>query len=168
MKIISTPMDFLGLNIYTANLVKTDKTKGSPGYKIISLPKNWPVQDMVWVIPECIYYCLKYINDRYKIKKFYITENGCVVKDKISLDGKVHDKERIDYLKKHIISAHKAVSEGINLNGYFIWTLIDNFEWAWGTSKRLGLIYVDFPTQKRIIKDSGYWYKKVIQNNGIY
>ena len=110
---------------------------------------------------------LKHLQAEYNINKFYITENGCSFNDVISNDGKVHDTDRIDYLKNYFIYTHQAISEGINLGGYFIWSFMDNFEWSYGCSMRFGIVYTDFKTQKRILKDSAIWYKSVIKENEV-
>jgi beta-glucosidase len=165
MKIISTPIDFLGLNIYTGTRIKASKTKT---YEVIPYPKRHPKTTYGWNInPDCIYWGLKIVNDLYKIKKFYITENGCSLNDKLTKDGKIHDNNRIKYLHDHIVSAYRAISDGINLKGYFIWSLMDNFEVNWGYSKRFGLIYIDNKTLKRIFKDSAFWFSDVIRKNGL-
>ena len=95
-----------------------------------------------------------------------MTENGAAFEDKIE-NGKVHDERRINYLKEHFSQALRAIEDGVRLKGYFVWSLLDNFEWALGYSKRFGIVYVDYETQKRIIKDSGYWYSEVIKSNSI-
>jgi beta-glucosidase len=95
-----------------------------------------------------------------------ITENGYANLDVISLDGKVHDPQRIDYLARYMRQLKRACADGVDVKGYFLWSLLDNFEWAFGYSKRFGLVHVDLETQKRTIKDSAYWYKDVIKTNG--
>jgi beta-glucosidase len=169
MEIISSPMDFFGVNIYTGCIVEADKTPGSKGYRDILYEESHPKTTMGWnVDPRCLYYGLKIINDMYGIAKFYITESGCSFNDAVSGDGKVHDDKRINYLRGHFASVHRAVSEGINLAGYFVWSLMDNFEWARGYSKRFGITFVDYKNgQKRILKDSALWYKDVIKKNGV-
>ncbi len=166
LEIIKTPIDFLGLNNYFGSKVKQDDTK-------------WPLQlsesfigeyrtEMGWGInPECFYDLLKRLGREYPGVKIYITENGCAFKDQINRDGEVLDENRVDYLFNHFRSAHRAIQEGVNIAGYFIWSLMDNFEWAEGYTKRFGIVYVDYPTQRRIIKKSGYWYNDVIRSNGI-
>ena len=81
-------------------------------------------------------------------------------------DGQVHDPRRVNYLREHFLKAYEALSQGVPLKGYFVWSLLDNFEWAWGYSKRFGVVYVDYPTQRRIVKDSGKWYQHVLKMNG--
>ncbi len=119
---------------------------------------SWPVT------PEALYWGPKFLYERYQ-KPIYITENGLSCHDTVSLDGKVHDPNRIDFLAKYLHELKRAADE-IELRGYFQWSLMDNFEWAEGYSQRFGLVYVDYQTQKRILKDSAYWYHDVIQNNG--
>ena len=119
---------------------------------------DWPVT------PEVLYWGPKFLYERYQ-KPIYITENGMSCHDVVSLDGKVHDPNRIDFLARYLHALKRAAGE-IDLRGYFQWSLMDNFEWDKGYSERFGLVYVDFQTQKRILKDSAYWYRDIIRNNG--
>lgn len=107
----------------------------------------------------------RYLYERYRLP-LIVTENGISTHDWVSLDGKVHDPNRIDYLNRHLLQLKKAMDEGAQVLGYFCWSTMDNFEWSRGCFDRFGLIYVDFETQKRIVKDSGWWYKEVIETNG--
>lgn len=163
MKQISQPIDFLGINVYQTYYGKADAdgscitVERKPGYDRTAYP--WPVT------PEALYWGPKFFSERYHTQ-IVVTENGLSNSDWIHLDGKVHDPQRIDFIHRYLKQLKKAAAEGIDIGGYFHWTLTDNFEWATGYSNRFGLIYVDFETQKRIIKDSGYWYKKVIETNG--
>ena len=100
-------------------------------------------------------------------KKIIVTENGCAFDDEISADGMVHDPKRIDYLREHITALHRAIQDGADIRGYMVWSSFDNFEWALGYGKRCGLTYVNYETQQRIVKDSGRWYAKLIENNGL-
>ena len=102
----------------------------------------------------------------YTIPEIYITENGAAFADEVSEDGKVHDPRRVHYLREHLLKAHEAMTAGVPLKGYFVWSLLDNFEWALGYSQRFGVVYMDYTTQQRIIKDSGLWYRDVIARNG--
>jgi beta-glucosidase len=97
----------------------------------------------------------------------YITENGAAFDDALSPEDQVDDQLRIDYLRAYIAAAHRAIAEGIDLRGYYVWSLLDNFEWAQGYSKRFGLIYTDYPTQRRIWKRSAHWYRELIARNGL-
>lgn len=107
----------------------------------------------------------KFLYERYGLP-IYITENGISCHDVVSVDGKVHDPNRIDFLGRYLYELRKCAEDGTDIRGYFQWSLMDNFEWAKGYSDRFGLIYVDYATQQRIFKDSAYWYKKVIETNG--
>lgn len=158
MKIISEPIDFLGVNIYVGARVSADGYAPSRiGFDQTAI--NWEMT------PESLYWGPKFYYERYK-KPIYITENGMANVDLISEDGKVHDPQRIEFLRRYLKQLKRASEEGVEILGYFQWSLMDNFEWAEGYQKRFGLVYVDYPTQKRIIKDSGYWYKNLIETNG--
>jgi beta-glucosidase len=96
-----------------------------------------------------------------------ITENGAAFDDEVAPDGHVHDSDRIDYLRQHLIQLHRAIDAGVDVRGYFVWSFLDNFEWAYGYSKRFGIVYVDYQTQQRIMKDSALWYSSVIAANAL-
>lgn len=163
LKTIFQPIDFSGVNIYNASKVRMNNNgtaeivKREPGFDQTAF--KWPVT------PEALYWGPKFFYERYG-KPILITENGLSNADWVSIDGKVHDPQRVDFLYRYIRELKKAATDGIDIKGYFTWSLMDNFEWAHGYNERFGLVYVDFNTQKRIIKDSAYWYKKVIQSNG--
>jgi beta-glucosidase len=110
---------------------------------------------------------LNKINNEYKLPPIYITENGAAFVDEITQDGEIHDPRRLDYLRQHFIQTRLAMQDGVDIRGYFVWSLLDNFEWGHGNTKRFGITYVDFKTQKRTIKDSGKWYGAVIAANGV-
>jgi len=167
MGVISRKVDFLGVNYYTRHIVKANPEEGILGISFLK-PGEAEYTEMGWeVYPEGIYEVLKRVQDDYSPESIYITENGAAFQDRLDKEGKVEDKKRINYLKDHLCHIHKAIGEGVRLKGYFVWSLMDNFEWTYGYSRRFGLIYVDYPTQKRIFKESAIWYKKVIENNGI-
>lgn len=159
MEIISQPIDFVGLNIYNGKYVSEDsgilpKKKGIPRTAI-----GWPIT------PEALYWGPKFFSERYH-KPIMITENGMSCHDCVSLDGKVHDENRIDYMHRYLLQLKKAIADGVEVEGYFAWSLLDNFEWANGYNDRFGLTYVDYETQQRILKDSGYFYQQIIRTNG--
>lgn len=162
LKLMSEPIDMYGQNIYNGRCVRMGEDGRSQEVaRYDGFPKtaiDWPVT------PECLYWGPKFLYERYK-KPIYITENGLSCHDVVSLDGKVHDPNRIDFLARYLQQLKKAAGE-IDVRGYFQWSLMDNFEWAKGYSERFGLIYVDYRTGQRIVKDSAYWYKKLIENNG--
>ena len=164
MEIIKQPIDYFGQNVYTAkkyskdadgNLVKIEMPQGY----------NRTAQDDWIVEPESIYWTVKFMYERYKTP-ILITENGHQNLDSVSLDGKVHDPQRVDYLHRHLNCLKRAIDEGIPVPGYFAWTLLDNFEWSFGYKVRVGLVYTDYETLKRTPKDSFYFYKNVIESNG--
>lgn len=163
MAIISEPIDFLGQNVYNGMQVRAgengeieylERYKGFPKTAL-----NWPIT------PEALYWGPKFLYERYK-KPIYITENGLSCHDIISLDGKVHDPNRIDFLNRYLLEFKRAAKDGVDIAGYFAWSLLDNFEWHSGYAERFGLVFVDYTTGKRTIKDSARWYKEVIETNG--
>lgn len=163
MKLISQPIDFYGQNIYNGNRVRMGKG-GKP--EVVLRSEGFPKTALGWpVTPESMYWGTKYLYERYKTP-IYITENGVSCCDAVSVDGKVHDYPRIDFMMKYLGQLKKAVQDEIDIRGYFHWSLLDNFEWSQGYNERFGLIFVDFQTQRRIIKDSGYWYRELIRKNG--
>lgn len=160
-EIVTEPLDFYGFNIYQG-LEDLDSTEEYGPYAYPGSPKT----SMDWnVTPEVLYWSCRFLYERYG-KPIMITENGMSSFDWVSLDGKVHDPNRIDFLHRYLRSIKDAVSEGIPVLGYQYWSIMDNFEWINGYDKRFGLVYVDYRTQKRTIKDSAYWYRDVIATNG--
>lgn len=159
MEAIRQPLDFVGLNIYTPyNYADWGGGKRpAPG-----TPRN----ALGWVIDErCMYWNVRFVYERYHLP-IMITENGLAANDTASLDGKVHDPKRSDFLRRYLGQLKRAVGEGIPVLGYQHWSVMDNFEWAEGYDPRFGLIYVNYQTQERIIKDSAWDYKKIIDTNG--
>ncbi len=114
--------------------------------------------------PQALHWGPKFLFEKYKLP-IYITENGMSAHDTVSLDGNVHDPNRIDFLMKYLSELEKAIDEGVDVRGYFLWSFLDNFEWSQGYSERFGIVYVDYQTQKRIIKDSAKWYRDWIHQN---
>ena len=154
------PLDFVGLNIYSP--YNYSEWGGDKNADTSSLEKS----SIGWVIDERVmYWTVKFIYERYRLP-IMISENGMSDNDKLSDDGKIHDTKRINYLTRYLRSLKKAIAEGYPVLGYQCWSLLDNFEWAEGYDHRFGLIYTDYPTQKRILKDSAYEYKKIIETNG--
>jgi beta-glucosidase len=164
MKIIHQPVDFFGFNLYMGFHVRR-KEDGSIEIVHFRDP-NDAITTMDWpVIPEALYWMTRFFYERYQ-HPIYITENGMATTDWIALDGKVHDPQRIDFTQRYLLALKKAMEDGAKVDGYFYWTLMDNFEWGRGYKQRFGLIYVDFETQHRILKDSAHWYSEVIKSNG--
>jgi beta-glucosidase len=124
------------------------------------------ITEMDWeVFPEGLYKTLGRLYFDYDFPAIHITENGAAFKDEVNADGEVDDSARLSYIKRHLEQVHRAIEAGIPVTGYFAWSLMDNFEWGFGYSKRFGLIYVDYQTQQRIIKSSAKWYQQVILQN---
>ena len=163
MELISQPLDFYGVNIYSGEPVASD---GARGYKPVERAPGFPQTAMGWpVSPESLYWGPKFIHERYKLP-IVITENGMASHDAVSLDGKVHDPTRVDFLARYLTALHQAIVDGVDVRGYFQWSLMDNFEWAEGYRQRFGIVHVDYTTQKRTPKDSAHWYRDIIATNG--
>ncbi|OYT71299.1 MAG: beta-glucosidase [Armatimonadetes bacterium JP3_11] len=161
MRIIQSQIDFLGVNYYTRNVLAYDASDPIGSRTVFQEGKLHT--EMGWeVYPEGLYEILKWVYEEYGEIPLYITENGAAFPDTPNPQGEVDDPLRVDYIRTHLEQAHRAIREGVPLKGYFYWSLMDNFEWAFGYSKRFGLLYVDFETQKRTMKSSGRWYAEFI------
>jgi beta-glucosidase len=155
---ISAPVDFLGINNYFRFLVEA----GAEGPRMTGNPEALHT-DMGWeVYPDGLHRLLVRVAEDYAPGAIYVTENGAAFGDVRVHDGRVHDPERTSYLSSHIEAVSNAVADGAPVKGYFVWSLLDNFEWAHGYSKRFGIVYVDYPTLERVPKDSFYWYRDLI------
>jgi beta-glucosidase len=162
---IQQPLDFLGMNLYNRILIEADP-KSLVGLRIAPPPPKAELTDMGWeVYPKALYNQLKDLQNNYDNPKVFVTENGAAFKDTL-VNGKVRDAQRIRYLARHLEALRRAKEEGANVQGYFVWSLLDNFEWAEGFEKRFGIVYVDYATQKRIPKDSYFWYQQTIREGG--
>lgn len=163
MDIIGQPLDFYACNIYQAVTVRAGDD-GKP--VLVDRADGYPITAFQWaVVPDCLYWGPRFLWERYQ-KPIMITENGLSGLDWVSRDGAVHDPQRIDYTARHLEAFGRAGAEGVEIKGYFHWSLLDNFEWAEGYKHRFGLIHVDYETQKRTMKDSAHWYREVIASNG--
>ena len=189
MDIIARTLDYLGINYYSRKVVHAPsgsyqeanlhldatqddaKQQGHVAYegRILHHRDEDNVSARGWeVYPQGLYDLLTWVHTDYPgIPAFFVTENGIAWNDVVAGDGHIHDPERIAFLKQHFEAAHHALEDGVPLRGYFVWTLMDNFEWAFGTSSRFGLTYVDFDTQQRTLKDSGRWFGQVTRANAI-
>jgi len=167
MESIAVPTDFIGVNYYARGVVRSEAiAEDENEARTVFLNPN--PTEMGWeVYPEGLYEILGRVHFDYNFPKIYITENGAAYPDVIDEQGKVEDPLRIAYIRDHLISVSKAIAVGVPVKGYFAWSLMDNFEWSYGYSKRFGLIYVDFETQRRILKSSARWYRDVIGANKI-
>jgi beta-glucosidase len=167
LKIISSPLDFVGINIYTPVYVRAD---GSPlGFTVVPHPKSFPHMASSWLYagPEALYWGPSHVANIWKAGEIYITENGCSSSDVPAADGKVYDTDRVMYLRNYLTQLQRAVSDGVPVRGYFLWSLMDNFEWGDGYTNRFGLHYVDYTTQKRTPKLSADFYREVIARNAV-
>ena len=159
LEIIHTVPDMLGYNIYNGHEVRA----GDAGFEFVEKYTGYPRTALKWpVTPGVLNWGLRFLQERYGLPGF-ITENGLSCNDKIYLDGQVHDLDRIDFLHRYLAALSRAVENGADIRGYFHWSLTDNFEWHSGYCDRFGLIFVDYPTQKRIPKDSYRWFSAVIR-----
>ncbi|HSV27383.1 MAG TPA: GH1 family beta-glucosidase [Sedimentisphaerales bacterium] len=164
MSTICQPLDFFGVNIYHGDYVemapdgKTRQVPRAPGSPMTAF--DWSVS------PESLYWGPKFFHERYKLP-VYITENGMANCDWVTTDEQVHDTQRIDFLRRYLMQLQRAVDDGVDVRGYFLWSIMDNFEWAEGYTKRFGIVHVDFESQKRTPKDSAKWYKKLIAANKV-
>lgn len=160
--------DFLGINYYFRFRVYdedyNDPSQWMSGVNTIPVPGAF-FTEMGWeVYPAGLFEILERVASDYGNIPLYVTENGMAAADKIELDGQIEDEDRLSYLKSHLVMCKKAIDAGINLKGFYYWSLMDNFEWTSGYSKRFGLIRVDYSTQERTIKKSGKWYSQLIKN----
>jgi beta-glucosidase len=167
MEKIGAPLDFLGLNYYFRNIARSSSVEESE-----NLPRgvrpNDECTEMGWeVYPEGMFEMLGQVHFGYHFPAIYVTENGAAYADQVDPDGQVNDLPRISYIRRHLRQMQRAMAIGVPVRGYFVWSLLDNFEWALGTSRRFGLIYVDYASQRRTIKASGRWYQRVIRGNAV-
>ncbi len=166
MAAIAAPIDFLGLNYYSRN-VYHDPAGGDDHFVVTQRDPNHVTARGWEIYPDGLYDLLTWLARDYALEHIYISENGAACDDTLTAQGGVHDPLRIQYLREHLRAAQRAIHAGVPLRGYFCWTLTDNFEWAFGTSSRFGLAYTDFPTQRRIIKESGHWFGRVAKANAL-
>jgi beta-glucosidase len=163
-KLICQPVDFIGVNNYTRTVWEHDERCFLQAQHVLPQAQY---TEMEWeVYPDGLYGILSWIDKEYGNTPLYVTENGAAFPDTVEADGSVNDEDRLTFLQEYLKGCHRAISEGVNLRGYYLWTLMDNFEWGFGFSKRFGIVYVDFETQERTVKKSGRWYANVARNNG--
>ena len=168
LKIIGSPNDFVGLNIYAPQfyIVASDR---KPGWAVLPFPASFPHMNSEWlrIAPEVIYWAPRIAAKIWNIDTIYISENGTSSEDKLTADGKVYDLDRISFLRNYLTQLQRATSEGVPVRGYFLWSLMDNFEWIFGYEKRFGLYRVDFETQARVPKLSAEFFRDVVERNAI-
>jgi beta-glucosidase len=171
MDVIATPIDFIGVNYYTRRIHRNNdvpEEENLPQTLFPAAENDENYTEMGWeVYPDGLLRVLGRIHFEYQIPKIYVTENGASYSDAPGEDRRVRDERRTQYLREHLRVAHKAIQMGVPLAGYFVWSLFDNFEWAFGYTQRFGIVWIDYETQERIIKDSGHWFMQVIQSNGV-
>ena len=161
LKLISQPIDFYAQNIYSGEAIRAGEN-GEP--IVVEQPKDAMRTSMGWnITPKCLYWGPKFLTERYNLP-FYISENGTAMPDEIAEDGQIHDKNRIDFLSSYLAELERAVDDGVDVRGYFLWSFMDNFEWSRGYWPRFGIVYTDYNTLRRIPKDSAYWYKSYIES----
>ena len=168
LSIISSPVDFIGLNVYTPAhyVVAADNARG---YTLAPFPASFPHMEPTWlrIGPEAMYWAPRHVAKLWDVKSIYITENGTSATDETAADGNIYDVDRIMYLRSYLTQLQRATSEGVPVLGYFLWSLIDNFEWSDGFKGRYGLYQVDFKTQRRTPKLSASFYRETIEQNAV-
>ena len=167
MDIIGSPLDFVGLNVYQPEYVRADASKA--GYAVDRRPTSYPHMASPWLFvgPEVMYWAVRSVTELWGPKAIYITENGCSGEDYRDAAGRIEDTDRVMFLRNYLTHLHRAVSENYPVKGYFLWSLMDNFEWVDGYGKRFGIYHVDFETQERHPKRSALWYREVIARNAV-
>ncbi len=167
LAIIASPMDFIGINIYQPTWVRADASE--VGYAVVPNPSSYPtmLSDWLSIGPEAMYWGPKLVAEIWKVAEIYITENGAPSADTIASDGHIYDTDRVMFLRAYLSQMQRAIADSVPIKGYFLWSLLDNFEWNDGYEKRFGITYVDFSTQKRTLKLSAQFYRDVILNNRV-
>lgn len=167
MEKIAAPLDFLGVNYYTRGIARAETLSEADNLPR-SVTPGAEFTEMQWeVYPPGLYDILGRLHFDYRFPAIYITENGAAFPDTLETGGEVHDPARLAYLQRHLEMTARAIQAGVPVKGYFVWSLLDNFEWAYGYSKRFGIVYVDYPSQRRILKASAKWYRQVIRANAL-
>ena len=164
---IGAELDFVGLNMYAPRNVRA--ADNEQGYVIVPHPPSYPRLDMPWLHlgPTIAYWGPRFVKELWDVKAVVISENGCAVQDQLTTDKAVYDTDRVLYLRAHLDQASRAVADGWPLRGYFLWGLLDNFEWCWGYLKRFGIFYTNYETLERIPKLSATFYREVIRHNAV-
>jgi beta-glucosidase len=167
MKIIATPLDFVGINIYSPKYVRA--TAAGPGYETVPFAESHPRMASSWQHfgPEALYWAPRHVHKIWKVKEIFISENGCGTADTPAADGAVYDTDRVMFLRNYLTMLRRATAEGVPVRGYFLWSLFDNFEWTDGYATRFGAIHVDYATLKRTPKLSASYYAEVIRRNAV-
>jgi len=167
MAVIGTPLDFVGLNAYAPSYVRA--AANPAGFESLPMPESYPRMVMPWLYigPQILYWGPRFLKELWDVKAVYVTENGCAALDKLTPKKEVLDLDRVMYLRQHFIAAHRATAEQWPLKGYFLWSLLDNFEWCCGYTRRFGIHYVNYETLERTPKMSAHFYREVIRRNAV-
>jgi beta-glucosidase len=167
LKAIASPLDFVGINVYMPTYVRA--TDAPPGYVVVPPAASHPHMASSWQVfgPEALYWAPRLTHTIWNAKEIHITENGCGAADAPAADGTVYDSDRVMFLRSYLAMLQRATREGVPVRGYFLWSLLDNFEWSSGYGTRFGLVHVDFATQKRTPKLSAAYYAEVIRRNAL-
>jgi beta-glucosidase len=168
LRIISSPVDFIGLNVYTPDhyVIAADNAQG---FTLAPFPASFPHMKASWLRPgpEAIYWVPRHVAKLWNVQSIYITENGTSGSDQRAADGTIYDVDRIMYLRNYLTQLQRATSEGVPVAGYFLWSLMDNFEWSDGYEQRFGIYHVDFETKRRTPKLSASFYRETIARNAV-
>jgi beta-glucosidase len=166
LDVISQRTDYLGLNLYAGDFVRA-RADGSA--ETLPFPRQYPRGDLPWLLvtPQVLYWGARFASEVFGVKTFYFTENGAAFDDAVTPEGEIIDLDRREYIRNHLISVHRALAEGFDVRGYFLWTLMDNWEWAEGFTKRFGIVRTDYETLARIPKLSAQWFSEVARQNRI-
>ncbi len=168
MRIVGSPLDFVGINVYRPSVYVTASDTAS-GYRVIPENASYPRMASSWHLlgPEVMYWAPRLLQSVWNVKDIYITENGCAASDEVAADGTVSDSDRVMYLRNTMMQLQRAAAEGIPVRGNFVWSAMDNFEWSDGYDRRFGLVHVDFKTQKRTPKLSATWFREAAARNAV-
>lgn len=168
LKIISEPLDFVGINVYKPGWY-VEPSEEAPGYRVIPINASHPKMKSAWHVldPEVLYWAPKLVHTLWNPPSIYITENGCAASDVVAEDGRVYDSDRVMFLRAFLAQLQRATAEGVPVDGYFLWSAQDNFEWGDGFGNRFGIIYVDFDTLERRPKLSAEWFREAARRNAV-
>jgi beta-glucosidase len=168
LRTIASPLDFVGINVYRPGWY-VEPSDEPPGYRDIPINASHPKMQAAWHLldPEVMYWAPRQMQSIWGAKSIFITENGCAASDVVAEDGRVHDTDRVMFLRACLGQLQRATAEGVPVDGYFLWSAEDNFEWIDGFGNRFGIIYVDFETQQRIPKLSAEWFREAARRNAV-
>lgn len=168
LRTIGAPLDFVGINVYKPGWYVASADQ-PPGYRIVPVNASHPKMLSSWHVldPVVMYWAPRQMQTIWGVRSIYITENGCGVSDVIADDGNIYDSDRIMFLRAHLSELQRATADGVPVDGYFLWSAQDNFEWMDGYGNRFGLVYVDFDTLERTPKLSAEWFRQAAQRNQV-